>query len=296
MSTRKCTKAIPQDTIQIFGREKAQYAYRRENVYINDLAVDYPTEHDICKIMQVWSGGGYVIINENLFPLNSGYIFIIMPKCSHKLFHPANKVYCRSKITFNTDVVNKILSLTGQQNILDLFKQAINCVIIPDGKIEYKVNYLFQKYNTEMERSEGGNPAFLISILIEMLYHIYYSKYTSHKEAFFNKTRIDIGEIMTHINNNYFTNINIDELSERFYINKYYICHLFKKYTGFTIMQYLYYIRINESKKLIESTNIPISEIALKTGFSSLSFFGQIFKKHLGLTPSEYRKQTSGHI
>jgi YesN/AraC family two-component response regulator len=78
-------------------------------------------------------------------------------------------------------------------------------------------------------------------------------------------------------------------LAERFCFNKNYICSLFKKYTGGTFSWYILKLRIDESKKLLESTNLPLRIIAAETGFSDNCYFNRVFKAICGIPPHHYR-------
>ncbi len=60
---------------------------------------------------------------------------------------------------------------------------------------------------------------------------------------------------------------------------------------GMGISQYIFSLRIKAAKKLLKESALPLSEIAKKTGFSDENYFGKIFKKKTGVTPTVYRKQ-----
>ena len=73
-------------------------------------------------------------------------------------------------------------------------------------------------------------------------------------------------------------------------MNKYYLVHSFKEYKGISPINYLIDKRILEAKHLLETTNHPIAKIADMTGFSSQSYFSQVFKRETQMTPNEFRK------
>ena len=70
-----------------------------------------------------------------------------------------------------------------------------------------------------------------------------------------------------------------------------YISKLFKKSIGITYNQYVNYLRIQESKKLLKTTEKAITEIAWECGFLSLRVFNRKFSEIEGTTPSAYRNQ-----
>lgn len=93
-----------------------------------------------------------------------------------------------------------------------------------------------------------------------------------------------------YIDSNYAQNITLDTLAEITHINKYYLAHSFASCIGQSPISYLSSKRLQTSKELLSSTNYSIAQIASSTGFSSQSYFSQIFKKSVGMTPQQYRK------
>ena len=94
-----------------------------------------------------------------------------------------------------------------------------------------------------------------------------------------------------YIHKNYHQSINLHLLSEYLNLNTCYFCVLFKNHTNLTFNQYLNKIRINESKKMLETTNNSIIDISLAVGFNNHNHFSATFKKLNGMTPTAYRNQ-----
>lgn len=93
-----------------------------------------------------------------------------------------------------------------------------------------------------------------------------------------------------YIDTNYSQNITLDTLAAITHINKYYLAHSFTSCIGQSPINYLSEKRLQASMELLVSTNHSIAQIASSTGFSSQSYFSQIFKKSVGMTPQQYRK------
>ena len=86
------------------------------------------------------------------------------------------------------------------------------------------------------------------------------------------------------------SNISNSTLSELTYMNKYYMVHAFTRYKGVSPISYLINRRIDEAKELLTHSNLPIAKIAQSVGFSSQSYFSQVFRKEVHMTPGAYRK------
>lgn len=84
-------------------------------------------------------------------------------------------------------------------------------------------------------------------------------------------------------------NFSLDEMAERLNVNKYYMCHLFREKTGVSIMRYRNSRRLSLAKELLRTTDYSIADIADRTGFNTVSYFGESFKRQEQLSPGEYR-------
>ena len=97
-----------------------------------------------------------------------------------------------------------------------------------------------------------------------------------------------------YIDANYSKNITLDTLAEITHINKFYLAHIFTECMGQSPINYLTEVRLAASKQQLATSNMSIAQVASNNGFSSQSYFSQIFKKKIGVTPQQYRKQNSG--
>lgn len=95
-----------------------------------------------------------------------------------------------------------------------------------------------------------------------------------------------INEILDYINNNFTKNLSCENLSNTFFINRYYLMHLFKSETGFTINNYITIKRVQYAKKLI-SRGIKITDAAYSAGFNNYSTFSRAYKKIYKKSPKD---------
>lgn len=65
----------------------------------------------------------------------------------------------------------------------------------------------------------------------------------------------------------------------------------FKQATGMSPMEYVHTLRLEESKPLLETTELPIEAVANEVGYEDASFFGRLFRRQVSLTPAQYRKR-----
>ncbi len=101
---------------------------------------------------------------------------------------------------------------------------------------------------------------------------------------------LDIQKIKEYIDENYIQKISLDNLSEKFFINKYYLLRLFKERYGFTVNDYIIRLRITKSKQLLRFSEMTVEKISYECGINSPNYFARLFKKIEGISPAEYRK------
>jgi YesN/AraC family two-component response regulator len=104
-------------------------------------------------------------------------------------------------------------------------------------------------------------------------------------------TQKTITEVVAYINNNFQTELNLESISAAFYIDSCYLSRIFKKTVGMSFVDYINNVRVMEAKKLLSATDKSIISISENVGFKSNTHFGRVFKKIIGLSPLQYRKQ-----
>lgn len=95
---------------------------------------------------------------------------------------------------------------------------------------------------------------------------------------------------LNYIQYNYFNDINVASIADMLAINRSYFFRIFKAETGLSPVQYLNNFRIMKAKQLLIESTMPVSEIALATGFTTPSAFYRMFNLKFGMSPSQYRR------
>jgi two-component system response regulator YesN len=100
-----------------------------------------------------------------------------------------------------------------------------------------------------------------------------------------------IAKIQLFIQENLDKELNRDDIASSVYRNPAYLSRLFRKETGLSLTDYIVQVKIEKAKRLLKETNDKISNIAEGVGYVHFSYFAKLFKKVVGSTPQEYRKQ-----
>lgn len=98
-------------------------------------------------------------------------------------------------------------------------------------------------------------------------------------------------QCLHYLQSHFHQKITLEELAEHVHLHPNYLCSLFREQTGKTIFDQLNWERIHEASKLLRSTDLPISQIAIRCGFQDPNFFARKFRQYLGSSPTAYRKK-----
>lgn len=99
-----------------------------------------------------------------------------------------------------------------------------------------------------------------------------------------------ITDVVNRIQSEYAQDINLSVIANKYKINSVYLGQLFKNEVGVFFSDYLNEVRIEQAKKDLENSDISVSEIGTKVGYSSKTHFYNVFKKNMKMTPTEYRR------
>ncbi len=105
-----------------------------------------------------------------------------------------------------------------------------------------------------------------------------------------NDFRPEVKNTLRFINEHFSENITVQQIADSLYLSPYYLMHIFKNETGKTLVNFLTELRIEKAKELLKEPGCKIYEIATQIGYSDVKYFNKLFKKHTGLSPSEYTK------
>ncbi len=152
----------------------------------------------------------------------------------------------------------------------------------------------FDKIYEEQQTRSAAYDMRIKSIAYALMAHLtchYRKDPLSENGALVNKNKLrDINDVFLYIAKNYSTQITTAILADHFHLTEQYFCHMFKGKTGKTPTDYINGYRIEKAAVFLKNTDKSITDIALSVGFEDSNYFARVFKKHMGLSPREYRK------
>ena len=99
-----------------------------------------------------------------------------------------------------------------------------------------------------------------------------------------------VQQIVNYVNSNYYEELSLKTLSQKYNINSSYLGQIFNKEIGYSFSEYMNKVKNMKAKELILNTNMKINDIAKEVGYFDTSYFYRKFKKYYGVSPSTLRE------
>lgn len=241
-----------------------------------------PHTHQFTELFYVLHGEGVFYIEREKVPVKTDDLIIINPNVEH------------TEKTFPNNPMEYIVF--GVEGLAFSF---------PKHDQAYGRGYSFYSYGSDknqfinfaqlmMHEFQDKKPGFekVCHGLLEVLL-VYISrkqKLSVISESSFQLSK-ECAIAKRYIDTNYAQDITLDSLADLTHINKFYLAHSFTECIGQSPISYLTERRLAACKELLSSSNLSVTQIATSAGFSSQSYFSQIFNKKVGMSPRQYRKQ-----
>ena len=266
--------------------------YRHRHMLDSDLTPETQQSgvyhcHQRYEIYYHISGDVSFIVEGNQYQLDQKCFLIIRPMEFHNIVFHSSAPYEHFYIDFSPEILEFIrideailapfLShLPGQNNLYP----------ITENDPFHKIFTKLQNASTLPEPEQHMQAEFLLGELLLQISLKCKREYSNFAHPHSNSL---ISDVLTYLNANITENVSIDQLATKFFVSKYYLCHLFKKVTNISINEYILQKRVAMAKRLLESGLRP-TEVALQCGFTGYSTFYRAFKRLTDKKPDDYKR------
>lgn len=272
--------------------EKVDY---RDNssilLHINKELDNYsPHWHTAVEIIMPTKNFYTVVIGKTTYLLQEGDILVIPPGELHELIAPSDGL--RRILLFDYSLIS---SLKGITNIFTVLNQPRLITKRNAQDTNAELTKLYDEINDEYNSDNTLKEIAIYSIIIKM-FVILGRKYMNTENIFpdvkLNKQKEYIEKfnmIFDYINDNYMEEISLDIIADVAGFSKFHFSRLFKQFTDMSFYDYLNQRRVKEAEKLLLNPSLSITEVAMRSGFSSISTFNRVFKNFKECTPTEFK-------
>jgi len=266
-------------------------------VHYSDQPIDISNHyHDGCEIYFFISGDAEYFVENKRYPLKCGDVMITRETEIHSpILHKQNG-YERMYIQFDPILLDRFK--TDKFNILDIFykrKAGENNKITMSEKNVKIFWELFNKlYRVWQKKDDGIKQMLMEAYFYEILVFLYKQFYDQGEEPV-EELPEKLVPVIEYIENNLDKDLSLAVLEKEFYMNRYYLCRIFKKNTNVSLHDFIAFKRVNRAKLLL-TEDYSVTEVAQMCGFNDYSNFIRVFGRVAGISPGKYKKQYEGNL
>ncbi len=260
--------------------------------------------HKQYEIILFLNDGATLEVENCVYPVQKGDLFLINNKEYHRTCGVEGKDYARYVLMFDPEMLSSMKD-AFQYDFKEFFEQRRENFMHKlslEGENLAKIERLFLE--VEQYTGEKNDPVAKVNLKLTILrllisvnemYH--FLVYDGNENVLLEQESVDfespvlyrerIEQIKKYICIHAEDKLDLDHIAQKFYMNRYYLSHYFKKETGFTILQYITNQKMMLAKTLLRD-GVSITEAAIRLSYSSDSHFISVFKKNVGITPKKY--------
>ena len=258
--------------------------YRHSEIspqYATDLH-NHP-EHELYFLL---SGQRRYFIRDSIYDLSPGSLILIPKGVLHKTVPRNNQGYDRYVLYFSDDDLHSLSGALGPAAYTQLLEAC--CVQLPDETAQ-QISLQLQQMHQEYSLQPHLFPVFLASQLQLILLTVL--RCGTPQPICTDNTAEKVQQVARYMNQAFRFPITLHDAAQMACLEDTYFSRQFKALTGFGFLDYLTQIRLQEAQRLLRSTDLPVKDISDLCGFSGSNYFGDVFRRYIGLSPTAYRKE-----
>ncbi|MHA6530091.1 AraC family transcriptional regulator [Paenibacillus sp. BAC0078] len=254
-----------------------------------DRSIIPPHWHDHLEWILITKGSFRVQVGPNSRELVEGELAFVGQPQIHAAYptEDGSELYA---IVFNEALLNGMRDHTEIQHIRPLLSGEIRLpeFYCADGPVTKPIRDCLERIVHSYQHKSFGYELCIKGDLFSSLglaYPVAEFRPASSKAE---RRETGIQPVLIHLSNHFHQPLTVEEAARICCVTPNYFCHLFKKNTGKTLIEYVNMLRVHEACRLLQLRRHSIQEVAYRVGFSNLTYFGRIFKRITAMTPSDY--------
>lgn len=262
-------------------------------LWYNDSMLSYaPHWHGACEMIAVTEGNYLVTVSGQTYELSPGDMFLIPSGEPHSLTAPSRGARFVFLFEFN-----QILAIKGASYLTSLMSRPLLINRSTCPRIYAEESNLFATICAEYLNDDSLRDITIYSRLLT--FFITYGRDRLHCDNPSAALQVPhysgrnyterFNAVFSYLDRHFAEDLTLEDVAAVAGFSKFHFSRTFKQLSGSNFYEYLCHRRIKSSENLLMQPGLSISQIALQSGFSSVSTFNRTFKKMKGCTPTQYR-------
>ncbi|TVY08700.1 AraC family transcriptional regulator [Paenibacillus cremeus] len=256
--------------------------------------------HQGMELLYVHEGSGTAIVEQQIFDLMPGTLIYFKPFQLHRIRINVGpeQPYIRTLFVFEPAVLDEALAPFPSLRTFfqTLWKDPLAPQILhspaPDQTDALLRSYLPRLTQTQTQPSLLLEEQLLfLTAYLHHWKHIGFADAGSKRPAAARKASSTAEKVMEWIEVHYMEPFELDRLAHEVHLSPNHVSAVFRQSVGSSITDYLTARRIRQACWLLKTTDLSVQEIGLAVGLGNFSYFCQLFKKHVGITPNRFKQQ-----
>jgi len=279
----------------MYTEENNDGIYIEKQVRVPTFTMTYEHSHDFCEIFYLRTGSCIYSVNNSIYHLAAGDLFIVTPGDTHCTRYEGLVPCERIVVYFNPDVLPDSY-WQSHSEINSGLSRSGKVVLAKKGRLQLEalLNQMLEENNIPDEYSYEFLTLQVMSLLLSLQRNGIFV-YEQIKPTAGINISTDIEDALRYIAQNFAMPLTLEEIAENINLSPTYLSKKFKKVTGVTFKEYVNYIRIRQACQMLITTDDTITKIAVNCGFNSSNYFKDCFRRVNGISPRSFRKQSKNH-
>ena len=241
--------------------------------------------HEEYELFFLVSGQRRYFVGQTIYDIAPGNAIFIPRTVLHRTVSLGSKGYDRYVLTFSQKHYDAFVALSGWDACASLSQGG--CLQLGvDGA--YQVQRAFEKMELSFAQGDKWSQAAVTNQFYEIL--LTCLREGKSKEPCQEESADKIQQAARYISEHYHEWITLSDVASQVHMEKTYFSKRFKALIGSGFLEYLTQTRLLSAKELLVKTDLSIGEISDACGFSNSNYFGDVFRRYYGCSPTEYRK------
>lgn len=286
--------------VEAMGWTANSYSFQYRNETVKSAFHKFHT-HQGLQFLFIHEGRGRIIIEGRIYEARPGMLFIFQPFQLHRIIMNNNQAggsYLRTYFAFEPGVYEEQLKPLGPLYAFfrylwkgELPVQAVDGLTESDPIVRL-FEYLHIQLGKADESSRLAETAvFLISLLHQLRFRAPFPgklpEGGRHERELHH-----VENIMQWVDEHYRAAFQLEELAGALHLSPSYVSRMFRSCTGTSITEYMTAVRIHKASNLLRASEYSVERVGEEVGYGNTSYFCQLFKRHTGYSPYQFRLQS----
>ncbi|GBF72446.1 AraC family transcriptional regulator [Paenibacillus sp. 598K] len=277
-----------------------KYFFEHFPVYINRATESFDTflhDHDFYEFAYIAEGSGFHHVGDDIHKVIKGQLCFIPIGIPH-VFRPQSTNAAKHRLivyncVFPARVLAKLAEFVTDEAcrsfIVALMNDAVDYFVLPDE--EDTIEKLFLAMHREYTLIHAGAIDYIHTLLVQLLLTVQRRRSVEGGAA--SKTPVSFHRLLQYLDRHCTEPLTLASLAEASGWSARHLQRLFLRHTEQPFLRYLQHLRIQRSCQLLRDTPEKVSAIAESVGYKDIGTFLALFKRSVGMTPTQYRNSKS---